>query len=193
MDDCGGPGQRAGPGVAHRLLERTAAPAVARPGPGTGPAPGGAAAAHAPGTRPDGLRPCRQRARRTRRGRRGHRRTRPFLRTRRASRPLLRGCAAGRGRGRRTGPGRGAAPRAVSRPRHPAASHPAQQGGDRPGPPLTTEFAQPGPVFRILSGSRSLARTSAALSSVVDALRRLPPAPCICTPQPPLGSAVRHR
>ncbi|MEU9398924.1 hypothetical protein [Streptomyces sp. NPDC048242] len=37
--------------------------------------------------------------------------------------------------------------------------------------------------------SRGLARTSAALSSLADAPRRLPPPPCSCTHQPPLGSA----
>ncbi|CAK7287670.1 hypothetical protein SGPA1_50636 [Streptomyces misionensis JCM 4497] len=50
-----------------------------------------------------------------------------------------------------------------------------------------------GPVFRILSGSQGPARTSAALSSLADAPRRLPPPPCICTHQTPLGSAGRHR
>ncbi|MEV8345534.1 alpha/beta fold hydrolase [Streptomyces niveus] len=53
---------------------------------------------------------------------------------------------------------------------------------------LLTAAAHPGPgsVVRILPGSRSLARTLAALSSVADAPRGLFPPPCDRTHQTPL-------
>ncbi|CAK7282363.1 hypothetical protein SGPA1_20329 [Streptomyces misionensis JCM 4497] len=80
-----------------------------------------------------------------------------------------------------------------SNPVSPTGREPVRSSG--PALPLSGHLGASdlGPVFRILSGSRGLARTSAALSSVVDALRRLPPPPCICTHQPPLGSAGRFR
>ncbi|MET7812760.1 DUF2809 domain-containing protein [Streptomyces sp. NPDC005395] len=58
---------------------------------------------------------------------------------------------------------------------------------------LTDGPAYLGGVVWILPGSRGLARTSAALSSVVNAPRCRPPPPCSCTHQTPLGSATRHR
>ncbi|MFD9279457.1 DUF1932 domain-containing protein [Streptomyces mirabilis] len=45
-----------------------------------------------------------------------------------------------------------------------------------------------GPVRRTMPQTRGLARTSAALSSLADAPRRLPPPPCSCTRQAPLTS-----
>ncbi|MGW7649905.1 DUF3040 domain-containing protein [Streptomyces bobili] len=50
-----------------------------------------------------------------------------------------------------------------------------------------------GPHVWIMPASRGLARPSAALSSVADAPRRLPPPPCSCTHQTPLGSAGTNR
>lgn len=41
--------------------------------------------------------------------------------------------------------------------------------------------------------SRGSARASAALPSLADAPRRLPPPPCICTHRTPLTSVTRHR
>ncbi|GHI98587.1 LLM class flavin-dependent oxidoreductase [Streptomyces olivaceus] len=49
-----------------------------------------------------------------------------------------------------------------------------------------------GGVVWILSGSRGLARASAALSSVARAPPCRPPPPCSCTHQTPLGWATRH-
>ncbi|GAA3076721.1 hypothetical protein GCM10020254_20870 [Streptomyces goshikiensis] len=50
----------------------------------------------------------------------------------------------------------------------------------------TARPAPLGPVFRIMPGSRGLARTLAALSSVANAPRWLPPPPCDRTHQTPL-------
>ncbi|WUX04079.1 hypothetical protein OG568_52875 (plasmid) [Streptomyces sp. NBC_01450] len=48
-----------------------------------------------------------------------------------------------------------------------------------------------GPVRRIMPQTRGLARPSAALSSLADAPRRLPPPPCSCTHQTPLNGAYQ--
>ncbi|MFJ8080772.1 DUF6087 family protein [Streptomyces sp. NPDC096205] len=71
---------------------------------------------------------------------------------------------------------------------HPPAPEPeaAPETRDLPHPGL-------GPVFRITPASRGLARTSAALSSLADAPRRLPPPPCSCTHQTPLDPARRRK
>ncbi|MFF4486852.1 hypothetical protein ACFY0F_10195 [Streptomyces sp. NPDC001544] len=75
-------------------------------------------------------------------------------------------------------------------PRLPVVDWPDEDG---PSGPLHWKTRPPGGALWIMPGSRGLARTSAALSSVPDAPRRLPPPPCSCTHQTPLGPAGRRR